>query len=77
MQKQRVVQKLQGQKDPKVCVCVCVLCLSTCMALTSVFSTPQLEECALQVASNGNYLDIESSLAEQKDELEQFYEDLA
>lgn len=47
------------------------------MALTSVFSTPQLEECALQVASNGNYLDIESSLAEQKDELEQFYEDLA
>ncbi|KAM9494195.1 FH1/FH2 domain-containing protein 1 isoform 3-T3 [Clarias gariepinus] len=37
----------------------------------------KLEECALQVASNGNYLDIESSLAEQKDELEQFYEDLA
>ncbi|XP_046696098.1 FH1/FH2 domain-containing protein 1 isoform X3 [Silurus meridionalis] len=37
----------------------------------------KLEECALQVASNGNYLDLESSLAEQKDELEQFYDDLA
>ncbi|XP_053472660.1 FH1/FH2 domain-containing protein 1 isoform X2 [Ictalurus furcatus] len=37
----------------------------------------KLEECALQVALNGNYLDLESSLAEQKDELEQFYDDLA
>ncbi|XP_058237308.1 FH1/FH2 domain-containing protein 1 isoform X2 [Hemibagrus wyckioides] len=37
----------------------------------------KLEECALQLASNGNYLDLESSLAEQKDELEQFYNDLA
>ncbi|KAL7833837.1 hypothetical protein AOLI_G00287970 [Acnodon oligacanthus] len=37
----------------------------------------KLEECALQVAPNGNYLDLESSLAEQRDELEQFYEDLA
>ncbi|XP_034155448.1 FH1/FH2 domain-containing protein 1 isoform X4 [Pangasianodon hypophthalmus] len=37
----------------------------------------KLEECALQVAPNGNYLDLESSLAEQKDELEQFYDDLA
>ncbi|TSP90503.1 FH1/FH2 domain-containing protein 3 [Bagarius yarrelli] len=35
-----------------------------------------LEECTLQVASNGNYLDLESSLSEQKDELEQFYDDL-
>ncbi|XP_072527174.1 FH1/FH2 domain-containing protein 1 isoform X2 [Salminus brasiliensis] len=37
----------------------------------------KLEECALQVAPNGNYLDLESSLAEQRDELEQFYEDVA
>ncbi|KAK3527741.1 hypothetical protein QTP86_002571 [Hemibagrus guttatus] len=37
----------------------------------------KLEECALQVASNGHYLDLESSLTEQKDELEQFYNDLA
>ncbi|XP_060715051.1 FH1/FH2 domain-containing protein 1 isoform X2 [Tachysurus vachellii] len=37
----------------------------------------KLEECTLQVASNGNYLDLETSLAEQKDELEQFYDDLA
>ncbi|XP_060767474.1 FH1/FH2 domain-containing protein 1 isoform X3 [Neoarius graeffei] len=37
----------------------------------------KLEECTLQVATNGNYLDLESSLAEQKDELEQFYDDLA
>ena len=45
-----------------VCVCVCV-CL-------------QLEECALQVSPNGNYLDLDSSLLEQKDELENFYEDV-
>ncbi|XP_047667718.1 FH1/FH2 domain-containing protein 1 isoform X4 [Tachysurus fulvidraco] len=37
----------------------------------------KLEECTLQVASNGNYLDLETSLSEQKDELEQFYDDLA
>ncbi|KAI4888659.1 hypothetical protein NFI96_033826 [Prochilodus magdalenae] len=37
----------------------------------------KLEECALQVAPNGNYLDLESSLAEQRDDLEQFYEDIA
>lgn len=56
---------------------MCVCCLCMCMALTLCFSNPQLEECALQVAPNGNYLDLESSLAEQKDELEQFYGDLA
>lgn len=47
------------------------------IALTPLFSVTQLEECTLQVASNGNYLDLETSLAEQKDELEQFYDDLA
>lgn len=36
----------------------------------------QLEECALQLASNGNYLDLDSSLAEQRDDLEQLYEDV-
>ncbi|XP_052010975.1 FH1/FH2 domain-containing protein 1-like isoform X3 [Xyrauchen texanus] len=37
----------------------------------------KLEECALQLASNGNYLDLESSLAEQRDDLEQLYDDVA
>ncbi|XP_028970544.1 FH1/FH2 domain-containing protein 1 isoform X2 [Esox lucius] len=36
----------------------------------------KLEECGLQLAPNGNYLDLELSLGEQKDELEQFYEDV-
>lgn len=72
-----MVHKLQGQNIGNHKVGVCVLCLCTCLALTPLFSTPQLEECALQVALNGNYLDLESSLAEQKDELEQFYDDLA
>uniref|UniRef100_A0A8B9KC26 Formin homology 2 domain containing 1 n=1 Tax=Astyanax mexicanus TaxID=7994 RepID=A0A8B9KC26_ASTMX len=36
----------------------------------------KLEECALQVSPNGNYLDLDSSLTEQRDELEQFYEDI-
>uniref|UniRef100_A0A673M9B1 FH1/FH2 domain-containing protein 1-like n=1 Tax=Sinocyclocheilus rhinocerous TaxID=307959 RepID=A0A673M9B1_9TELE len=36
----------------------------------------KLEECALQLASNGNYLDLDSSLAEQRDDLEQLYEDV-
>uniref|UniRef100_A0A672LE19 Formin homology 2 domain containing 1 n=1 Tax=Sinocyclocheilus grahami TaxID=75366 RepID=A0A672LE19_SINGR len=35
----------------------------------------KLEECALQLASNGNYLDLDSSLAEQRDDLEQLYDD--
>uniref|UniRef100_A0A4W4H666 Formin homology 2 domain containing 1 n=1 Tax=Electrophorus electricus TaxID=8005 RepID=A0A4W4H666_ELEEL len=37
----------------------------------------KLEECALQVSPNGYYLDLDTSLAEQKDELEQFYRDVA
>ncbi|KAG7473509.1 hypothetical protein MATL_G00096630, partial [Megalops atlanticus] len=36
----------------------------------------KLEECALQLAPNGNYLDLDLSLAEQRDDLEQFYEDI-
>ncbi|TRY82048.1 hypothetical protein DNTS_006689 [Danionella cerebrum] len=36
----------------------------------------KLEECALQLASHGNYLDLESSLAEQRDDLEQLYEEV-
>ncbi|XP_042616210.1 FH1/FH2 domain-containing protein 1-like isoform X4 [Cyprinus carpio] len=36
----------------------------------------KLEECALQLASNGNYLDLDSSLAEQRDDLEQLYDDV-
>ncbi|XP_064409399.1 FH1/FH2 domain-containing protein 3 isoform X3 [Latimeria chalumnae] len=35
----------------------------------------KLDDCALQLSHNGTYLDLESSLAEQKDELEGFQED--
>lgn len=38
-------------------------------------SFPQLDDCALQLSHNGTYLDLESSLAEQKDELEGFQQD--
>lgn len=37
----------------------------------------QLEDCTLQLSPSGNYLDLDSSLAEQRDELESFYEDVA
>ncbi|XP_047436931.1 FH1/FH2 domain-containing protein 1 isoform X2 [Mugil cephalus] len=36
----------------------------------------KLEDCTLQVSPHGNYLDLDSSLAEQRDELENFYEDV-
>ncbi|XP_035760452.1 FH1/FH2 domain-containing protein 1, partial [Neolamprologus brichardi] len=36
-----------------------------------------LEDCTLQLSPSGNYLDLDSSLAEQRDELESFYEDVA
>ncbi|CAN9506548.1 unnamed protein product [Ophioblennius macclurei] len=36
----------------------------------------KVEECTLQVSPHGNYLDVESSLSEQKDELESFYQDV-
>ncbi|XP_064871081.1 FH1/FH2 domain-containing protein 1-like [Oncorhynchus nerka] len=36
----------------------------------------KLEECALQMAPNGNYLDLDLSLGEQKDEVEQLYDDV-
>ncbi|XP_069386795.1 FH1/FH2 domain-containing protein 1 isoform X3 [Paralichthys olivaceus] len=36
----------------------------------------KLEECTLQLSPNGNYLDLDSSLSEQRDELESFYEDV-
>ncbi|XP_043959211.1 FH1/FH2 domain-containing protein 1 isoform X2 [Gambusia affinis] len=37
----------------------------------------KLEDCALQVSPSGTYLDLDSSLAEQRDELDAFYQDLA
>uniref|UniRef100_A0A1A8IYA4 Formin homology 2 domain containing 1 n=1 Tax=Nothobranchius kuhntae TaxID=321403 RepID=A0A1A8IYA4_NOTKU len=37
----------------------------------------KLEDCTLQVSPSGNYLDLDSSLEEQKDELENFYSDVA
>ncbi|XP_036950164.1 FH1/FH2 domain-containing protein 1 isoform X7 [Acanthopagrus latus] len=36
----------------------------------------KLEECTLQLSPIGNYLDLDSSLSEQRDELESFYEDV-
>lgn len=38
-------------------------------------SFPQLDDCTLQLSHNGTYLDLESSLAEQRDELEGFQQD--
>ncbi|XP_037120665.1 FH1/FH2 domain-containing protein 3-like isoform X4 [Syngnathus acus] len=35
----------------------------------------KLDDCALQLSHNGTYLDLESSLAEQRDELEGFLQD--
>ncbi|KAG1949048.1 FH1/FH2 domain-containing protein 3 isoform X2 [Pimephales promelas] len=35
----------------------------------------KLDDCALQLSHNGSYLDLESTLAEQRDELEGFQED--
>lgn len=35
----------------------------------------QPDDCALQLSHNGSYLDLESTLAEQKDELEGFQEE--
>ncbi|XP_039461779.1 FH1/FH2 domain-containing protein 3 isoform X3 [Oreochromis aureus] len=35
----------------------------------------KLDDCALQLSHNGTYLDLESSLAEQRDELEGFQQD--
>ncbi|XP_055507583.1 FH1/FH2 domain-containing protein 3-like isoform X6 [Leucoraja erinacea] len=35
----------------------------------------KLDDCALQLSPNGTYLDLESNLAEQKDELEGFLDD--
>ncbi|TNN86073.1 FH1/FH2 domain-containing protein 3 [Liparis tanakae] len=41
-----------------------------------LLKTPhKLDDCTLQLSHNGTYLDLESSLAEQKDELEGFQQD--
>ncbi|KAM9766052.1 FH1/FH2 domain-containing protein 1 isoform 3-T3 [Menidia menidia] len=37
----------------------------------------KLEDCALQLASTGGYLDLDSSLSEQRDELDGLYQDVA
>uniref|UniRef100_A0A4W3KJK4 Formin homology 2 domain containing 3 n=1 Tax=Callorhinchus milii TaxID=7868 RepID=A0A4W3KJK4_CALMI len=36
---------------------------------------PGIDDCALQLSHNGTYLDLESTVAEQKDEMEGFLED--
>lgn len=47
---------------------------TNCLSLS--VSVSQLEDCTLQLSPNGNYLDLDLSLAEQKDELESFYDDV-
>ncbi|XP_043937324.1 FH1/FH2 domain-containing protein 1 isoform X3 [Protopterus annectens] len=37
----------------------------------------KLEDCSLQISQSGNYLDIELSLAEQRDDLEVFFDDVS
>ncbi|KAM4597363.1 FH1/FH2 domain-containing protein 1 [Fundulus diaphanus] len=37
----------------------------------------KLEDCTLQLSPSGTYLDLDSSLAEQRDELDAFYQDVA
>ncbi|KAG8437315.1 hypothetical protein GDO86_008137 [Hymenochirus boettgeri] len=47
-------------------------------ALHKLLEAPlKLEDCTLQLSTNGNYLDIDLSLAEQRDYLEAFYEDIS
>lgn len=62
--RQTVCLLLSYMKDLHINLSVCCLSVS------------QLEECTLQLSPHGNYLDLDSSLAEQRDELESFYEDL-
>ncbi|XP_066439235.1 FH1/FH2 domain-containing protein 1 isoform X2 [Eleutherodactylus coqui] len=47
-------------------------------ALHKLLEAPlKLEDCTLQLSTNGNYLDVELSLAEQRDYLEAFFEDIS
>ncbi|XP_063801667.1 FH1/FH2 domain-containing protein 1-like isoform X2 [Pseudophryne corroboree] len=47
-------------------------------ALYKLLEAPlKLEDCTLQLSTNGNYLDIDLSLAEQRDCLEAFFEDIS
>lgn len=54
----------------------CVKHLTSFSHKLCLYVVSQLEECSLQLAPNGNYLDLDSSLLEQRDELESFYEDV-
>lgn len=57
------------------CVLFCSLKTFPFTASLLLFSPPQLDDCTLQLSHNGTYLDLESSLAEQRDELEGFQQD--
>ncbi|KAM8947620.1 FH1/FH2 domain-containing protein 1 isoform 2-T2 [Pelodytes ibericus] len=47
-------------------------------ALHKLLEAPlKLEDCTLQLSTSGSYLDIEASLAEQRDYLEAFFEDIS
>ncbi|XP_068117837.1 FH1/FH2 domain-containing protein 1 isoform X2 [Hyperolius riggenbachi] len=47
-------------------------------ALHKLLEAPlKMEDCTLQLSTNGNYLDIDLSLAEQRDYLEAFFEDIS
>ncbi|XP_069757525.1 FH1/FH2 domain-containing protein 1 isoform X1 [Narcine bancroftii] len=46
-------------------------------AIHKLLAAPlKLEDCALQIGPNGNYLDLELSLDEQRDDFEGFYEEV-
>ncbi|ELK28464.1 FH1/FH2 domain-containing protein 3 [Myotis davidii] len=59
------------------------LCQSRMLTLTStpleeqfvIREIKQLDDCTLQLSHNGTYLDLEATLAEQRDELEGFQDD--
>ena len=44
--------------------------------LSVCLSVSQVEDSTLQVSSRGNYVDLECSLAEQRDDLGNFYQDI-
>lgn len=57
-------------------ICLCAVSSYNARQWCYALSLSQLEECALQLAYNGNYLDLDSSLSEQRDDLEQLYDDV-
>ncbi|VFV24587.1 fh1 fh2 domain-containing protein 3 [Lynx pardinus] len=67
------------RREPGACFgfCASSLCPSPARALSLHLSVSKikLDDCTLQLSHNGAYLDLESTLAEQRDELEGFQDD--